>query len=115
MCKQFAAGERVVYGKMGVCLVTDRQVMAFGGESEEYYILQPQRDPRSSIYVPCGNALLMAKLRPLLSKEEIDTILQGVPRRISAGSTTKMSDLRSSAGYWLRMIRPSAAAAVQLA
>ncbi len=80
MCKQFAAGERVVYGKMGVCLVTDRQVMAFGGESEEYYILQPQRDPRSSIYVPCGNALLMAKLRPLLSKEEIDTILQGVPQ-----------------------------------
>ncbi len=78
MSENFKKDQHVVYGKMGVCRVVDRQRLAFGGEKEEYYILAPARDPRSSVYVPCGNETLMARLRPLLTKEEIDEILSCV-------------------------------------
>lgn len=81
MDARFQKEQYVVYGKMGVCRVADHQMLAFGGiEKEEYYILEPRRDPRSFIYVPCGNAALMERMRPLLTKEEIDTMLADVPQ-----------------------------------
>lgn len=78
MSEIFEQEQYVVYGKMGVCRVIDRQKLAFGGEKEEYYILEPERDPCSSVYVPCANETLMARLRPLLTKGEIDDILSCV-------------------------------------
>lgn len=79
MSDRFDKGQYVVYGKMGVCRVADKQVLAFGGaQKAEYYILEPLRDSRSSVYVPCENATLVARLRALLTKEEIDTMLSQV-------------------------------------
>ncbi len=78
MSEVFEKDRYVVYGKMGVCRVVDRQRLSFGGEREEYYILAPERDPRSSVYVPCANEMLMARLRPLLTKAEIDDVLSSV-------------------------------------
>ncbi len=78
MSEVFEKEQYVVYGKMGVCRVIDRQRLSFGGDKEEYYILAPAHDPRSSVYVPCGNETLMARLRPLLTKDEIDDILSCV-------------------------------------
>ena len=76
MSARFEKDQYVVYGKIGVCRVVDRQMLSFGSaEKEEYYTLAPRHDPRSSIYVPCGNETLMARLRPLLTKDEIDTML----------------------------------------
>ena len=75
----FEKEQYVVYGKMGVCRVVDRQRLSFGGaEKTEYYILAPLRDERSSVYVPCDNEMLMARLRPLLTRDEIDSILSSV-------------------------------------
>lgn len=80
MSERFDNGQYVVYGKMGVCRVVDRQLLSFGGaEKTEYYILAPLRDERSSVYVPCDNEVLMARLRPLLTRGEIDAILSCVP------------------------------------
>ena len=72
----FEKDTHVVYGKMGVCRVIDRVAMAFASaEKQEYYALSPMRDPNSTVYVPCHNEKLMAKLRPLLTKQEIDALL----------------------------------------
>lgn len=78
MSEVFEKEQYVVYGKMGVCRVIDRQMLSFGGDKEEYYILSPVRDPRSSVYVPCANEMLMGRLRPLLTKAEIDDVLSSV-------------------------------------
>ena len=67
-------GTYVLYGKTGVCLVKEQTTMAGG----QYYILSPVSDHRSSVYVPCGNAELMARMRPLLTREEIDRLLSDV-------------------------------------
>ncbi len=74
----FEKDQYVVYGKMGVCRVVDRQWLSFGADKEEYYILAPVSDSCSSVYVPCGNEMLLGRLRPLLTKNEIDDVLFSV-------------------------------------
>ena len=79
MSQQFEKDTYVVYGKVGVCRVVEQKMMTFGGtEPQEYYVLAPKNDSRSNIYVPCGNDVLMSRLRPLLTREEIDALLAGV-------------------------------------
>ena len=82
MSGRFRKDDYVVYGKTGVCQVVKRERISFGtSDNGEYYVLAPMSDCRSLIYVPCDNADLMSRLRPLLNKLQIDEILQEVPER----------------------------------
>ena len=67
-------GMHVMYGKTGVCLVKEKITMSGG----QYYVLLPVGDSRSSVYVPCANADLLARMHPLLTREEIDSLLTDV-------------------------------------
>ena len=64
-------GTYVMYSKTGVCLVKEQTVMGGG----QYYVLVPVSDSRSSVYVPCDNTELVARMRPLLTREEIEGLL----------------------------------------
>ena len=64
-------GSYVLYGKTGVCLVKEQAVMNGG----QYYVLSPISDRHSSVFVPCANEELVGRMRPLLSREEIDVLL----------------------------------------
>ena len=64
-------GTYVMYGKTGVCLIKEQTTMSGG----QYYVLNPISDSRSSVYVPCDNAALVARMRPLLKAEEIENLL----------------------------------------
>ena len=64
-------GTYVMYGKTGVCLIKEQTTMSGG----QYYVLNPISDSRSSVYVPCDNPDLMARMRPLLQAEEIENLL----------------------------------------
>lgn len=68
-------GTHVLYGKMGVCLVQEQKAIKMGKDSSLYYVLCPVSDGRSSIYVPCDNAELVARMRPLLTRDEINALL----------------------------------------
>ena len=69
-------GTYVLYGKTGVCLVKEQITMSYGAAGGgKYYVLSPVSDGRSSVYVPCDNPDLVARMRPLLSREEIDALL----------------------------------------
>ena len=67
-------GTYVMYGKTGVCLVKEQTTMSGG----QYYVLSPVGDSRSSVFVPCDNPDLLARMRPLLTREEIDLLLSNV-------------------------------------
>ena len=64
-------GTYVMYGKTGVCLVKEQIAMSGG----QYYVLNPVSDSRSSVFVPCDNPDLVARMRPLLTGEEIENLL----------------------------------------
>lgn len=68
-------GTYVLYGKTGVCLVQEQKTIKMGRESSQYYVLSPVSDGRSSVYVPCDNADLVARMRPLLTRDEINALL----------------------------------------
>lgn len=69
----FAVGSYVVYRAEGVCRISDIRAESFGaiGAKENYYILTPVNDEKSTVFVPVANELLVGMMRPLLSAEEI--------------------------------------------
>lgn len=70
-----AIGTYVLYGKTGVCMVQEKTSIKMGKESAFYYVLSPISDGRSAVYVPCDNEALVARIQPLMTREEIDLLL----------------------------------------
>ena len=71
----YQIGEQVLYGIHGVCRITAVERMRFGKEKAEYYVLQPMNQPESKFYVPVKNEAAVAKLRPLMTREELLALL----------------------------------------
>lgn len=69
-------GDRVVYGIHGVCCILDLELRTIDRKKVEYYVLSPLEQPEARFYVPTQNQVAVSKLRPLLSKEELDALLQ---------------------------------------
>lgn len=75
MGQDVCIGSYVLYGKTGVCRVEEKTSIAMGKERNDYYVLNPVSDGRSSVFVPCENEALVAKMCPLMTREEIDALL----------------------------------------
>lgn len=71
----FSAGDTLVYGTQGVCRVKEISTLKFGKTQTEYYILTPVADERSVVYVPTGSEKLVSKMRELISREELDELI----------------------------------------
>ena len=76
----FKKGDLVVYSTNGVCVLEDIREMNLGGDTHMYYILRPKSNGGSTVFIPCDNEVLTAKLRYVLTKDEIDEILRGVKK-----------------------------------
>ena len=75
MGRDVEIGSHVLYGKTGVCLVQELKTITMGKVSNRYYVLNPVSDGRSSVFVPCNNEDLVARMRPLLTRDEINLLL----------------------------------------
>lgn len=71
----FQVGDRVVYGMHGVCDVTGREEKVIDRKSVIYLVLEPTGQPGSRYLVPTHNPAAMAKLRKMLSREELTGLL----------------------------------------
>ena len=69
----------VIYGDNGVCLVADKRKEKFAGVIREYYILKPQGNEGSTLFVPTDNEELLSKMRSILTREEILDIIHSLP------------------------------------
>ena len=69
----FEKGCYVIYRAEGVCMITDVRQESFGsvGDKKEYYILSPMREPRSTVFVPVDNEILVGYMRELMNAEQI--------------------------------------------
>ncbi|MGN0171996.1 MAG: CarD family transcriptional regulator [Acutalibacteraceae bacterium] len=75
----YAINDTVLYGTDGVCTVTDIAKRRFGKTCEEYYILTPLHQDGAVIYVPTQNETLRAKMRRVLSADEIRSLIREMP------------------------------------
>ncbi len=74
----YSVNERIHYGGSGVCVIQEIAVMRFGRTRERYYVLKPVYQNSSVIYVPVDNPQLVSKMRPVLSRQEVDALIEGM-------------------------------------
>ncbi len=68
--------DTVVYGTVGVCQVEGIEDMTIGRETKKYYVLKPIANGSSTVYIPLDSEKLIAKARKIISKPELDKLLQ---------------------------------------
>lgn len=69
----------VSYGAQGVCRITGLTEKHFGDVTMEYYVLEPVYQKNSTIFVPINNDKLVAKMRKILSADEVYELIRTVP------------------------------------
>lgn len=76
----FEKSDYIVYDNAGVCLIEDIAARKFEyWDSERIcYVLRPIGNQSSMVYVPVDNEKLTKKMRRIMSKDEIDAILDNV-------------------------------------
>ena len=71
----FQQGDQVVYGMHGVCNINSIEVRTVNRKKVEYYVLQPVGQSETRYYVPTNNQVAVAKMRPVLNKDEFEALL----------------------------------------
>lgn len=71
----------VLYGLNGVCRLVDITEKDCGGKMVTYYVLSPLSSVNSTVFVPVNNQKLTSKLRSVLTKDEIDGLIDDIPKR----------------------------------
>ena len=67
--------DRVVYGIHGICVIVGTEVRTVDRKKVEYFVLEPLDQPGARYYVPTENPAAVAKLRPLLDRENLITLM----------------------------------------
>ncbi len=71
----FSVGDTVSYGTQGICKITGITDMEIANIKKQYYLLTPIYDNRAAIYVPTDNDKLLKNMHKILSKKEIDALI----------------------------------------
>ena len=72
-------GDRVIYG-FQVCEIVDIKPQTIGKIKRDYYVLSPIFDAKNTLYLPTDNEKLVAKMRKVLSEEEILGLIKSIPK-----------------------------------
>ena len=72
----YAVGEFVQYGIHGICRVCDVEERVIDRKRVQYLVLQPKEQEGSRYLVPAHNAAAMAKLRPVLTQEDLNLLIR---------------------------------------
>ena len=72
----YQIGEKVVYGVHGVCTVADQEERLIDRKKRIYLVLEPIGQDGSRYLVPTHNEAAMAKLRPMLSAQDLENLIQ---------------------------------------
>ena len=71
----YRAGDRVLYGIHGVCVITQEEKKIVDRKMVTYLVLEPLGHTGSRYLVPTHNTNAMEKIRPILSREEMECLL----------------------------------------
>ncbi len=71
-----SVGEYVVYKKHGVYVIEGIKTEKIGGAVRTYYALRSVYDEKNTVYVPADSEVLTAQMENVLTKEEIDKVIE---------------------------------------
>lgn len=76
----FEVSDIVAYGTNGVCTVTEITTKRIDKVNVEYYVLSPQSAASAKVFVPTRNEKLVGKMRAILTKDEVNELLENIPK-----------------------------------
>ena len=88
----YQLGDKVVYGVHGVCMVVDQEEKMIDRKCVTYLALEPLGQTGARYLVPTHNAAAMAKVRHMLSREELEALL--VSEEVRSDGWIKDENLR---------------------
>lgn len=71
----FQIGDWVVYGIHGICQILDQEERSVDRTRIRYFSLEPLDQPGTRYLVPSENPAALAKLRHIISREDLETLL----------------------------------------
>ena len=75
----FKVNDTILYGTQGVCRITEICDKDMGAGLQPYYVLAPVYQNNAKIFVPVGNEVLAARMRRIISPEEINDLIRAIP------------------------------------
>lgn len=75
----FQINDIVVYGTQGVCRITGVDEQRIDRSVKEFFVLKPMSDQAATFYVPTWNEKALAKMRKVLSPEEVNALIDSMP------------------------------------
>lgn len=76
----YKVNDIVIYGMNGVCKIVEIEEKNLMGTQKTYLVLNPLNGDKSTYYVPVDNEALLSKMRKLLSKDEINQLIDSMPK-----------------------------------
>lgn len=74
----FKVNDVIIYGTQGVCKIVDIEEKAVSGVKKTYFVIKPIHDNGSTIFAPTDNEYVLKKMRKLLSKAEINKLIDSM-------------------------------------
>lgn len=74
----YVVNDVISYSSAGICEITEITQRDIAGTRMDYYVLKPQMDQKSTVFVPINNPKLTARMRPVLSSAEADELLRSL-------------------------------------
>ena len=81
MENMYQISQLVVYGSHGVCRIVDTEERVIDRKTVSYFVLEPLAQPGTNYLIPSQSPTALAKIRPLLEKEQMLEILQTTVNR----------------------------------
>lgn len=76
----FYINQTVTYGPQGIYRIENISEQNLTGKKVKYYILKSVKGNNSTIYVPVDNEALVGKMRPVLSADEVYSLINEMPK-----------------------------------
>lgn len=77
----FKVNDVVVYGAQGVCEIVGIDEQRIDGMNKQYFVLKPKGDAAATFYVPTWNEKALAKMRKVLTKNDVDALIDSMPSK----------------------------------
>lgn len=74
----YKIGENVLYGSEGICKITDIVTRTINNQEKDFYLLTSSSN-KINILVPLNSELSLAKMRKILSENEIYKLIEAMP------------------------------------
>jgi CarD family transcriptional regulator len=79
MTQGYQVGHTIMYGSQGAFRIAEITEKNLDGKVIEYYVLKPVIDDKSITFVPVHNEATIAKMRRVLSVDEIHSLIKAMP------------------------------------